>query len=80
MLSIHLFHIWLFFILTKQSGDIEQIPGLKPNSCQSFYICQGNLNGILANNFIKLSLLRPYIAVHKFDFDYLSESYLNASV
>ena len=32
------------------------------------------------HNFIKLPLLRPYIAIHKFDVVCLSETYLNASI
>ena len=80
MLSTYLFHVWLCLILTKRSGDIEQNPGPKPSSCQSFSICHWNLNSISAHNFIKLSLLRPYIAIHKFDVVCLSETYLNASI
>ena len=56
-LSTYLFHVWLFLIRTKQSGDIEQNPRPKPNSCQSFCICHWNLKSITAHNFIKLSLL-----------------------
>ena len=74
MLSAYLFQAWLFFIRTKQSGDIEQNPGPKPN------FCHWNLYSISAHNFIKLSLLRPYIAIHKFDVVCLSETYLNASI
>ena len=59
MLSTYLFHVWLFFIRAKRSGDIEPNPGPKPNSCQSFSICHWNLNSISAHNFIKLSLLKP---------------------
>ena len=61
----YLFHVWLFFIRNKRSGNIELNPGPKPNSCQSFSICHWNLNNISARNFIKLSLLKPYIAIHK---------------
>ena len=73
MLSTYLFHVWLCLILTKRSGDIEQDSGTKPSSCQSFSICHGNLNCISAHNFIKISLLTPYIAIHKFDVVCLSE-------
>ena len=52
MLSTYLFHVWLCLVLTKGSGDIEQNPGLKPSSCQSFSICHWNLNSISAHNFI----------------------------
>ena len=80
MLSTYLFHVRLFFIRTKRRGDIEPNPGPKPSSCQSFSICHWNLNSISAHNFIKLSLLKPYIAIHKFDVVCLSETYLNTSI
>ena len=80
MLSTYLFYIWLFFIRTKWSGDIERNPGPKPNFCQSFSLCHWNLSSISAHNFIKLSLSRPYIAIHKFNVVCLSEAYLNSSI
>ena len=80
MLSTYLFHVWLFFIRTKRSGDHEPNPVSKPNFCQSFSICHCNLNSISTHNFITLSLLRPYIAIHKFDVVCLSETYLKASI
>ena len=63
MLSTYLLHVWLFLIRTKWSGNTEQSPGHKPNSCQSFSIFYWNLNSILPYNFIKLFLLRAYIAL-----------------
>ena len=80
ILPTYFFHVWLFLIRTKRSGDIEQNPEPKPNSCQSFSICHWNRNSISAHSFIKLSLLRPYIAIHKFDDACLSETCLNASI
>ena len=58
----------------------ESNPEPKPNSCQSFSICHWNLNSISVHNFIKLSLLKPNIAIHKFDVVCLSETYLNGSI
>ena len=63
MLSTYLLHVWLFLIRTKWSGNTEQSPGHKPNSCQSFSVFYWNLNSILPYNFIKLFLLRAYIAL-----------------
>ena len=80
MLSTYLFHVWLCLILMKRSRDIEQNPGPKTSSCQCFSVCHWNLNSISAHNFIKLSLLRAYIAIHKFDVVCLSETYLNARI
>ena len=47
---------WLFKIAVKLSGDIEENPGPKPSSSQSFSICQWNLNNISAHNYMKLPL------------------------
>ena len=74
----YVFHVWLHLILTKGSGDIEQSPGRKSNSCKSFSICPWNLNSISAHNFIKISLLKTYIATHKLDVLCLSETYLDS--
>ena len=70
-------HIWLYLIIFNRSGDTEKNPGLKANSYQSFY---WNLNSISAHNFLKLSLLRAYITVHKFDVICISETYLDSSI
>ena len=80
VLGTYKFHVWLYLILTKRSGDIEQNRGPKSNSCQSFYICHLNLNSISAHNFIKISLLKTYIATHKLDVICLSETSLDYSI
>ena len=43
-LVTYVFHIWLYLILTKRSGDIEHNPGPNFNSFQRFSICHWNLN------------------------------------
>ena len=57
----YIHHGWLYSLAIKRSGDIEENPGPKPNSCDCLSICHWNLNSISAHNFIKLSLLRDYI-------------------
>ena len=52
--------MWLYLILTKQSGDIQHKPGPKSNSCRSFSICHWNVNIISVYNFIITSLLKSY--------------------
>ena len=79
-LATYVFHIWLYLILTKRSGDIEQNPGPRSNSFKSFSICQWNLNSISAHNVIKISLLKTYIATHKLNVICLSETYLDSSI
>ena len=62
------------------SGDVELNPGPKHNAVQTFSICHWNLNSICAHNFAKLSLLKAYVSVHKFDIICLSETYLDSSI
>ena len=59
-LVTYVFHIWLYLIITKQSGDIKQKPGPNSNSSQRFSFCHWNLNSISAHNFIKISLALPH--------------------
>ena len=62
------------------SGDVELNPGPKRNTVQTFSVCHWNLNSICAHNFAKLTLLRAYVRVHKFDIICLSETYLDYSI
>ena len=75
LISLNVNHFWIFKIVLKLSGDIEENLGPKPSSSQSF--CQWNLNSISAHNYIKLSVLRAYVSTHKFDVICISETYLN---
>ena len=80
VLVTYVFHVRLYLILTKRSGDIEQNPGPKSNSCQSFSVCHWSFNSISAHNFVKIPVLKTHIATHKLDVIYLSETYLDASI
>ena len=70
--------IWVHALLIRQSGDIETNPGPKPNPCHSFSICHWNLNSLTAHNYLKVSLLRAYVAIKKFNVVCLSETYLDS--
>ncbi len=60
------------------SGDIEINPGPEKPCCQDISLCHWNLNGIAANNFVKISLLEAYNAVHDYDIICISETYLDS--
>ena len=60
-------HVWLYSTVIKRSGDIKKNPDSNPNYCESMSICHWNLNRTSTHNFIKLSVLRAYISVNKFD-------------
>ena len=70
---------WVHALLFRQSGDIEMNLGPRPNPCHSFSICHWNLNSLTAHNYLKVSLLRAYVAIKKFDVVCLSETYLESS-
>ena len=58
---------------------MEVNPAPKRTSTSNISICHWNLNSISAHNYIKLFLLKAYIAIHKFDIICLSETYLDSS-
>ena len=73
-------YVWLYSLAIKLSGDIEENPGPKANSCGCLYICHQNLNSICVHNFTKLSLLRAYISINKIDIICPSETYLDSTI
>ena len=60
------------------SGDIESNPGPENLGNQNLSLCHWNLNGIAANNFIKISLLEAYNSIHNFDLICISETFLDS--
>ena len=72
------FLCWLYVLLIRlRGGEVELNPGPKRNTVQTLSICHWNLNSICAHNFAKLTLLRAYVSVCKFDIICLSETYLD---
>ena len=69
----------VYALLIRQSGDIEMNPGPNSNPCHSFSICHWKLNSLTAHNYLKVSLLRAYVAIRKFDVVCLSETSLDLS-
>ena len=66
-------------IVCRASGEVQLNPRPKDKSSSTFSIFQRNLNSIIAHNHVKVSLLEAYIAVHKFDTVWTSETYLDSS-
>ena len=67
--------ILVHVLLIRQNGDIEMNPWTKTNSSHSFSICHWDLNCLTAHNYLKVSLLRAYVAIMKFDVKYLSVTF-----
>ena len=70
---------WLQILLVLLSDDVEINSRRRHTPKASLSICYWNLNSISAHNYAKLSLLRAYLAFHKFEIICLSETYLNSS-
>ena len=71
--------LFISVILLPLSGDIETNLGPDPGYLNRFSFCHWNLNSIPAHNFVKMSLLRTYNAINRFDIIRLSETYLDNS-
>ena len=81
--KFHIFHhILVHSMLINRSGDIEVNPSPKPNSCYNFSKCHWNLIRfyLLKYNFLKVSLLRTYLAINKFNALYLLLNFLDSSI
>ena len=67
-----------FKLLLILCGDVE----VNPDPCHwtSLSLCHWNLNSVSAHDFVKVSLLEAYSAIHKFDIICLSETFLNSSL
>ena len=66
-------------ILSVLSEDIETKPSPAPDYLNSFSFCNWNLNTIVAQNFINMSIFQTYHSIHKSDIICLSETYLGNS-
>ena len=73
-------YICLYTHTINLSTDIEKNPGPRPSSSQKFSICHQNLNSINLDSYVKTSLLKAYLSIHKFGIVCLSETYLNPNV
>ena len=69
--------LWFKCDLLLLSGDVELNTRPKQNSGKRSSICHRKLNSIVAHDFSKLVLLKPYNSIQKFDLICLSEVYLD---
>ena len=70
---------WLYSLLILLSANFGLNPRPKRACTSNMAICHWNLNSISTHNYIKLFLLKAYIAIHKFYIISLSETYLDSS-
>ena len=77
--DIFLFTLLYLFVLLQCHGDIEPNPGPKnflKNYSQSAI---GIWNSLTAHNYSKLTQLKAYISLYKYNFICLSETYLGST-
>ena len=87
MKSNILMHMFLFRVhftriygsIIYLSGYVERNPSAEPNSSQNITTDHWNLNTMTTHSFIKISLLKSYFSVHKFNMFCISETYLDLS-
>ena len=65
-------------ILLVNSGDIETSPCPRKSSPIKFY--HWNLNGLAANDFIKVPLIEAFVTTHNFNVLCLSETFLDSTI
>ena len=61
------------------SWDIELKPGPRRLKSNRLSVCHWNLNSLSAHNFSKLTQLKAYNSIYKYDFICLSETYLDST-
>ena len=76
---ISLLTLLYIFILLKSRGDIELNPGPRKLKTNSLSVCHWNLNSLCTHNFSKLTQLKAYNSLYKYDFICLSETYLDST-
>ena len=66
-------------IFLQCHGYIEPNPGPKKLKTNYLSVCHWNLNSLSARNFTKLTQLKAYNSIYKYDFICLSETYLDST-
>ena len=77
-ICVYVHQIWLYLPITRLSADIEENPGPKRNSDQSFFIWHCILTVLPSRTILKyVFLLRDYILLDTFDVVCISETHLD---
>ena len=76
---IFLFTLLYLFVLLQCYGHIELNPGPKTLKNKLDSVSHWNLNSLTAHNYSKLTQLKAYISMYKYDCICLSETYLDST-
>ena len=71
--------IWLYTLVISLSGVVEVNPGPRAKATNIFSVCHWSLDSLSAHIYSKVSLLKAYLTVHKFDIVCLSETYVDSN-
>ena len=77
--SENIFTKQLMELLLILGGDVEQNPGPEKEKSRITF-CHWNLNGLMAHNFIKVSLLHTAAVTNDYDIICLTETFLDSSI
>ena len=77
--SENVFTKQLIELLLILSGDVEQNPAPEKEKSQITF-CHWNLNGLMAHNFIKVSLLHILAVTNNYDIICLTETFLDSTI
>ena len=76
---IFLFTLLYLFVLLQCRGHIELNPGPKTLKNKLVSVSHWDLNSLMAHNYSKLTQLKAYISLYKYDFICLSETYVDST-
>ena len=79
LLLYHCFESAYIFLLTLLYLLIELNPGPKKLENKLLSVCHWNRNSLTTHNYSKLTQLKAYISLYKYDFMCLSEIYLDST-
>ena len=70
----------LLILVLLLSGDIEMNPGPLASNRNTLSFCHWNLNSILTENFVRVSLIHNYMHCHNIDIAAITESHLDSTI
>ena len=71
------FYIMVFINLILLSEDMEKNPEPKAKPNDNLSVWHWNVNSIISHNCQKITVLKNFAAMHKFDIVCISETFLN---
>ena len=77
LISSSLLHFFIYHQILL-CGDVETNPG--PKTISTLKIFHWNLNSLQAHDFIKLSSLKAFNTIHKYDVICISETFLDSTM